>query len=54
MSLGDNPPIPVKSLVFFPYADPLTNAFKGALAELESGLDGDLSRHFCKGCIRRG
>ncbi len=37
--LGDEPPIPVKSLVFFPYADPLTNAFK-VRAELKSGLDG--------------
>jgi len=36
--LGDEPPIPVRSLVFFPYADPLTNAFK-VRAELESGLD---------------
>jgi len=45
--LGDKPPIPVKSLVFFPYADPLTNAFK-VRAELESGLNGIYPGTFVK------
>jgi len=45
--LGDEPAIPVKSLVFFPYADPLTNAFK-VRAELESGLDGIYPGAFVK------
>ncbi|MEE9350891.1 MAG: efflux RND transporter periplasmic adaptor subunit, partial [Thiotrichaceae bacterium] len=45
--LGDEPPIPVKSLVFFPYADPLTNAFK-VRAELESGLNGIYPGAFVK------
>jgi multidrug efflux pump subunit AcrA (membrane-fusion protein) len=35
--LGDAPPLPVKSLVIFPYADPATNAFK-VRAELEGGI----------------
>ncbi|MEE9302452.1 MAG: efflux RND transporter periplasmic adaptor subunit [Thiotrichaceae bacterium] len=45
--LGDEPPIDVKSLVFFPYADPLTNAFK-VRAELESGLNGIYPGAFVK------
>ena len=45
--LGDEPAIPVKSLVFFPYADPLTNAFK-VRAELESGLNGIYPGAFVK------
>lgn len=45
--LGDQPPIPVKSLVFFPYADPLTNAFK-VRAELKTGLDGIYPGTFVK------
>ncbi len=45
--LGDEPPIAVKSLVFFPYADPLTNAFK-VRAELESGLNGIYPGAFVK------
>ncbi len=44
---GDEPAIPVKSLVFFPYADPLTNAFK-VRAELKSGLNGIYPGAFVK------
>ncbi len=45
--LEGEPPIAVKSLVFFPYADPLTNSFK-VRAELESGLNGIYPGAFVK------
>ena len=44
---GNDQVIPVKSLVFFPYADPLTNSFK-VRTELESGLDGIYPGAFVK------